>query len=134
MKSILAILFHIAALSSIGVHGSDEHEHNNKMGEGKALVAVDKHKGFKLSPESLQTLGIQTVPINVTSPDIPKKSLVTIKNQKGIYILRSGFFRFVELSSNMNLKSGDQVVVQGMGLIAITDVYTTDESEYGHSH
>ena len=29
---------------------------------------------------------------------------------------------------------GDQIVTNGVGLLRVTDVYSTDKSEYGHSH
>ena len=29
---------------------------------------------------------------------------------------------------------GDQIVTGGVGLLRVTDVYSTDESEYGHGH
>ena len=31
-------------------------------------------------------------------------------------------------------KEGDQGVVSGVGLLRVSDIYSTDKSEYGHGH
>ena len=83
--------------------------------------------------------------VNGDKFEIKKDSLVTSKNIKGIYRFRSGFFKLMSaqiLKESKNkyivkvtgLEYGDQIVIDGLGLLRVTDVYSTDKSEYGHSH
>jgi len=134
-----------------GEHGEEEghdgHDHGGgkAIGEGKAIVLVDENKGFSLSKEAIKTLSIKMEKIKKSVFHIDKKNLVTSKSKKGVYRFREGFFKFMPakiISSKkgrykvevkgMNL--GDHVVVNGVGLLRVSDVYSTDKSEYGHSH
>lgn len=109
-----------------------EEHHEERFGDQKALTDVDAEKGFKLSPESIKIMGIETKDIDANNPQIPKSSFVSIKDKKGIYIVRNSYFKFVELTSLNNLMSGDKLVTKGMGIIAITDIFSTDDTEYSH--
>ena len=129
---VAILFFQIQSLAS-GEHSEEGHDkHADRIGMEKALQKVDSQKGFKISSEAIKSLNIRTEPLDLKKLVIPKTSLVSIQDKKGIYILREGFFQFIEISSPMKLKPGDQIVVKGMGIIAITDVYSTDESEYSH--
>jgi hypothetical protein len=46
-----------------------------------------------------------------------------LKESKGKYLVKVKGVDF-----------GDQIVIDGVGLLRVTDVYSTDTSEYGHSH
>ena len=128
------LIFQPKALATGDPEGEGEEHHQERAGKEKALAEVNEEKGFKLSPESVKAFGIETQAIDPKSPIIPKSSYVAIKNKKGIYLFRDGFFKFVEFSPKNFFLPGDRVVTSGMGIIAITDVYSKDESEYGHSH
>lgn len=128
------LIFQPKALATGDHEGEGEEHHQERAGKEKALTEVNEEKGFKLSPEAVRAFGIETQAIDAKNPIIPKSSFVAIKNKKGIYLFREGFFRFVELSPKILFLPGDRVVTSGMGIIAITDVYSKDESEYGHSH
>ncbi len=132
--SLIALLIiNVSYAGSSGEHHSEGDEHNkNRFGQEKAITDVDEQNGFKLSPESIKTMGIETRVIDVKGPQIPKSSFVSVKNKKGFYILRDGYFSFVELNSIRDLMPNDRVVTKGMGIIAITDVFSTDEAEYSH--
>ncbi len=128
----------------------DEHEHDHgggkAIGEGKAITEVDEERGFKLSKEAITSLGIKLKTITKFNHLlIAKKSLVTSKHEKGIYRFREGFFKFVSvkiikeqgsgyLIQVDGLKAKDQIVISGIGLLRVSDVYSTDKSEYGHAH
>ncbi|PIK13711.1 hypothetical protein [Halobacteriovorax sp. JY17] len=132
-------------------HGdSDKHGHDHgggkAIGEGKAITEVDEERGFKLSQEAITSLGIKLKTITKFNHLlIAKKSLVTSKSEKGIYRFREGFFKFISvkiikeqgdgyLIQVDSLKAKDQIVVSGIGLLRVSDVYSTDKSEYGHAH
>lgn len=127
--------------------GDDGHDHGGgkAIGKGKAIVEVDEVKGFKLSKEAIKTLKLKLKTVDGSSFKIDKKTLVASKNKKGVYRFRGGYFKFLSakiLKEETNgymvevkgVDFGDQIVVNGVGLLRVTDVYSTDKSEYGHSH
>ncbi|WP_127717045.1 hypothetical protein [Halobacteriovorax sp. HLS] len=127
-------------------HGSHEgHGGGKAIGKGKAIEEVDEIKGFKLSREAIKTLELKLNTVDGSTFKISKKTLVASKNKKGVYRFRAGFFKFMPAEITKELSDGylvevkgvdfgDQIVVNGVGLLRVTDVYSTDKSEYGHSH
>ncbi len=126
-----------------GEHG--EHGGGKAVGKGKAIEEVDENKGFKLSKEAIKTLKLKLQTVDGNEFSIDKTTLVSSKSTKGLYRFRGGFFKFmpVELLKESKGKYlvkvkgvdfGDQIVIDGVGLLRVTDVYSTDTSEYGHSH
>jgi len=125
--------------------GHDEEGGGKAIGKGKAILKVDKLKGFKLSKEAIKTLDIKLKTVDGDTFNVAKTTLVTSKSEKGIYRFRAGYFKFLsakilkKTSNGYKIKVkgvdfGDQVVVNGLGLLRVTDVYSTDNSNYGHSH
>ena len=127
----------------------DEHEHGHgtskAIGKGKAIEDVSEVKGLKLSTEALRTLKLQFKKVSGNKVKIPKGALVVSLEKKGIYRYRDGFFKFLvaiiesEDSDSYTVFSkklveGDDIVTEGVGLLRVADIYSTDTSEYGHSH
>ena len=125
----------------------DDHDEGSSksIGKGKAIEVVDEKKGFKLSEEAIKMLNLKFQNVNGDEFEIKKDSLVTSKKIKGVYRFRAGFFKLMTaqiLKESKNkyivkvtgLEFGDQIVINGLGLLRVTDVYSTDKSEYGHSH
>lgn len=128
-----------------GEDGHDDHGGGKAVGKGKAIEMVDEKKGFKLSKEAIKTLNLKLKTVNGDEFSIKKTSLVASKGAKGIYRFRGGFFKFLPIQLKKEesgkylvkvkgVEFGDQIVINGLGLLRITDVYSTDSSEYGHSH
>lgn len=128
---------------------SDHHGHDHgggkAIGKGKAIVEVDEKKGFKLSKEAIKTLKLKLKTVDGYQFEITKTTLVASKNTKGVYRFRGGFFKLLpaqiikENSQGYVVKVsgvdfGDQIVINGTGLLRVSDIYSTDKSEYGHSH
>ncbi len=128
----------------------DEEEHGHgvggkAVGEGKAIVEISEEKGFKLSKEAIKTLELKLLNVDSDEFLIEKTTLVTSKKLKGVYRFRGGFFKLlpVELKKEVDGKYlvkvkgvdfGDQIVINGVGLLRVADVYSTDKAEYSHSH
>lgn len=130
-------------------HGEEEagHDHGSSkaIGKGKAIELVDEEKGFKLSKEAIKTLKLKLESFNSNQINITKNTLVSSKNTKGIYRYREGFFKLINIKIIKETKKGytieikgmnfgDQFVVKGTGLLRVSDIYSTDKAEYGHSH
>lgn len=125
--------------------GHEGHGGGKAIGKGKAIEEVDEKKGFKLSKEAIKTLKLKLDTVNGSSFKISKKTLVASKNTKGVYRFRAGYFKLLPAKIKKELPDGymvevsgvdfgDQIVIDGVGLLRVTDVYSTDKSEYGHSH
>jgi len=108
-------------------------------------VEVDEKKGFKLSKEAIKTLKLKLQNVDGDQFFISKATLVASKDLKGVYRFRAGFFKLLpakilkEKKDGYEVKVGgvdfgDQIVVNGVGLLRVSDVYSTDKAEYGHSH
>lgn len=131
-------------------HGDeDEHGHGHgggkAVGQGKAILEVSEAKGFKLSKEAFQALNVKFMNIEHDSIRIRKDVLVSYQNKTGVYRYRDEFFKFIPVTikeqkqdqylvQSPSLQSGDKIVTSPVGLIRITDVYSTDTAEYGHGH
>jgi hypothetical protein len=128
-----------------GDHDGHDHGGGKAIGKGKAIEVVDEVKGFKLSREAIKTLKLKLQTVDGDEFQIVKSTLVASKGIKGLYRFRGGFFKFMpvkllkEIGGKYLVKVkgvdfGDQIVTNGVGLLRVTDVYSTDKSEYGHSH
>lgn len=126
-------------------HKGHDHGTPKAIGKGKAIEVVDEKKGFKLSKEAIKTLKLRLQNVDSDEFEISKATLVSSKSIKGVYRFRAGFFKLLgakilkETKSGYKVKVvgvefGDQIVINGVGLLRVTDVYSTDKSEYGHSH
>jgi len=125
--------------------GHDDHGSGKSIGKGKAIEEVSEIKGFKLSKEAIKTLNLKLKNVEGATFKITKSTLVTSKNKKGVYRFRSGYFKFMPAKIIKNVKDeflvevigvgfGDQIVTNGVGLLRVTDIYSTDKSAYGHAH
>lgn len=117
------------------------HEENSQVGEGKGIVAASEDDGIKLSPEAEKNFEIQKVSGNI----IPKSALVKVGEEINLYRYRDGFYKRVDFNVVKNdgdkihiqspdLKSTDQIVVQGMGYIRIVEIAAFGGAVTGHSH
>lgn len=122
-----------------------DHGGSKAIGKGKAIEIVDEKKGFKLSKEAIKTLKLRLQNVDSNEFEISKSTLVSSKNIKGVYRFRAGFFKLLNVKILKETKTGyklkvvdvdfgDQIVINGLGLLRVTDIYSTDKSEYGHSH
>jgi len=150
---LLVLFFSICAFSSEKQDEHDEHENGHEhahgsskaIGDNKAITVVDDTNGFKISAEAFKSLKIKLEKMSGTRLLITKETLVTSKNAKGIYRFRDNFFKFIPveiikedhgkyLVETSHFKDSDEVVVEGVNLLRVTDIYSTDTAEYGHGH
>jgi len=133
--------------------GEDDHGHGHghgggkAIGAGKAIVKVDEKLGFKLSSIAIQNLKLELKSVSGKKLTVASSTVVKSKNLVGVYRFKDGFFKFLNAKviknnkksktmviSVKDLNFGDQIVTKGVSLLRVSDVYSTDKSEYGHSH
>lgn len=129
-------------------HGH-EHEGVSKFGAGKAIEAIqDEGEAFKLAPRAVKTMGIEVQLLQMSSGDtiqIPSSALVFFQDEVGVYVLRDGWFRMVELNlirrdgpvasiKTKDLKQGDQLVTSGVASLRIAHLEASGQGGQGHVH
>ena len=130
MKNIYFIIIFSFSLFANG-HSESSSDHKSK----KALQKFEKGKGFLLSEPSLKTMGVEFIEYrSFKDSKVPTSAIAFIKNKKGVYVLRDGFIRFLEFKEGFALRANDLLVTKGLGVIAITDVFSKDSSDYSHAH
>lgn len=131
-------------ISTTNALAEEDHHHAGKnFGEGKAITEVSDENGFKLSKESISTLGIKFRKIDSDKFEIDKDTLITSKDFKGVYRFKDHFFKLIPVvieSENSGIywvhsdqiQQGDKIVVKSAGLLRVADIFSTDKAEYGH--
>lgn len=150
MKLLILVLFVIETLAFAHEGG----ETTAQVGPGKAVEVFAPDKGFKLSQKAVNMIGIKTAAFATDTPIIaPKKAAISTKEDVAIYIFRDGFFIFTPIKvisqstnsltlSSSEIKSGDQIVVEGAALLRVahlnlltTESYESEENEHsGEKH
>lgn len=138
MKFIKAITMATLCLSIYAGPGND-HKKEEKTAEksllkkGGAVTAFNKDDGFKLSEKAKKNLGVSFLGLGKgASWDVPKSSIVRIKNSTGVYRKYDGWITLVlvdilkKKSSKVTIKSidlqeGDGVAVTGVKFLRMTD-------------
>ncbi len=128
-------------------HGEhEEGEENPQVGSTKGILEANETSGFKLSPEAEKNFGIQKIKVgNATLVEIPKEAILTAVSEVNIYRVREGFYKridFIKMKDANNLisvkskdlKSGDEIVIRGLGFLRIAELAAFGGAPEGHSH
>ena len=104
----------------------------DRIGPGKAVVAANEKEGFKLSEKAQKSLKLAFAQVNHQTITVPSSSLVKFQDFLGVYRLRDGWFRLVEVEptirgdqaifSSKDLIPGDQMIVQNSGLLRVVEL------------
>ena len=128
---------------------AEEEEAPASVGPGKAITAISEEEGLQLSEKAQRRLNLRFVTLSFSSPySFPSQGLVYSQFEVGVYRLRKGWFKFVEvekirpsqpsasslLISSSELQSGDQIVIQGTGLVRVADLEAFGGHKGGHDH
>lgn len=136
-----AVLLLIAALSM----AEEEEGAGAKVGPGKAVEAVGK-EGLRLSPKAAAAIGLKTAPLRGKSPfRVPISSLVFFRDEQGVYRLRAGWLKLIEVELNgktakdglieaKELRSGDAVVVSGAALLRVAELNVAGGEDHDQEH
>lgn len=101
----------------------------------QAVSEASEEKGFRLSPQAIRALGIETIPMQKNKPaEFPASALVYYQAEVGIYRLREGWFRLIPLDHLDELSPDDSVAIRGAGFLRVTDISLFGEHQSGHHH
>ncbi|MBK7842907.1 MAG: hypothetical protein IPJ71_04315 [Bdellovibrionales bacterium] len=124
-------------------HG--EHEESAQVGPDKGILEVSESEGFKLSPEAEKNFELSRVKVSSDSLELPKSAIVTAVSEVNVFRYRNGFYKRIDFSEvnrsqgkirirSKDLKSGDEIVVHGLGFLRIAEIAAFGGAPEGHSH
>lgn len=128
-------------------HG-DKHdeEENSQVGPGKGIVSASEEEGIQISPQAEKNFEIQKVKVpNQLQFELPKSAIVTAGTEVNLYRYREGHYKRIDFDlvaksngkvtvKSKDLRAGDEVVVQGTGLLRIAEIAAFGGAPEGHSH
>lgn len=128
--SLIAMIFQGTGALADGDHAAPKGV--SRFGENSAVTAFDAEEGFKMSPSSLQTLGVRFAKLEGQGPwAVSKNALVHIKHTSGVYRRVDGWITFVLVQAatkngalkieSEDLQSGDEVAVEGAAFLRMTE-------------
>jgi len=131
MRSVLLFYCLLTALTACREPISEGHDAHGPQ----AVLESSPSEGFRLAPQALRTLGIETTPLKQGRiEEIPRSALVYYQDEVGVYRLRDGWFRLVPLDAPEELRPGDSVATQGAAYLRVTDMSLFGEQQSGHHH
>lgn len=128
----LILHVHIASFTlAEGDHGAPKA--NSRFQEGSAVTAFNTEDGFKINDVALGFLGVQFSRLNGKGPwNIPKEALVRVKHLVGVYRRSQGWIKFVSIHAE-DLKSGDEIAIQGVSFLRMTEAeLNSDAADEDH--
>lgn len=148
MKIKTIVLLILLAINWALVSASDnkQEEANPQVGPGKGILEADEHEGIKLGSEAENNFEITKVRVTSgTSMELPKSAIVTAGTEVNLYRCRDGFYKRIDFDlvskkldkvivSSKDLKSGDEIVLKGMGYLRIAEIAAFGGAPEGHSH
>lgn len=129
-----------------GHEGGEHEEENSSIGPDKGITIFSDADGFKLSPEAIKNFELRTVKLKHVEPwSVPNSAVLYSGEEINIYRLRNGFYKRIDFSivsksdrdlqiKTPELKSGDEVVTQGVAFLRTAEIVATGGVPEGHSH
>lgn len=127
-------------------HG-DEHgeEANDKVGTDKAVTEMNEEGGMKLNEATLNLLNLKYRTLSQKQFEADASEVITNQNERFILVKRNNFFykfaiKVLTKSRGKGLvdfakwKSGDQLVLNNLGIMELTNTFINDDAHYGHGH
>lgn len=118
----------------------------SRFGEKSAVTDFNPEEGFKMSADSLQTLGVRFKKLEEKEPwTISKDAVVRIKHTSGVYRRFEGWISFVIVKSTSkkegvisiqseDLQPGDEIAVEGALFLRMTEADLNSDTVDSCSH
>lgn len=126
-------------------HGEHE-EANSQVGPDKGILSASKELGIQLSPLVEKNFEIKRIKVgNEKSILIPAGALVKSGKEVNLFRLRENYYKRIDFETikkqgtqievrSSNLKSGDEIVVEGNGFLLTAEIAAFGGAPEGHSH
>lgn len=133
-------------------HTDDEHDddHHDETAStssvSKGILKADEHEGFQISNEAEKNFEIKKIKLNSNNTaSIPKTAILTTGEEKNIYRYRQQNYKRIDFKVIQNknsilviqsneLSPGDEIVIEGIGYLRITEIAAFGGAPEGHSH
>lgn len=104
-----------------------------RAGPTLAVLEANIKDGFRLSEKAKKVIGLVTKPLGSKPYIIPPNAIVNYGDRVGVYRLRNGWFKLIEIRNseglkssvainNADLKNDDQVAVEGVALLRVSEM------------
>ncbi len=121
-------------------------EGGSQVGPDKGILEANEASGIKLAPQAEKNFAIKRIKVPANGiVELPKKAIVTAVSEVNIVRYRDGFYKRVDFEEvnrtpttvmirSKDLKSTDEVVVQGLGFLRIAEISAFGGESEGHGH
>ncbi len=104
-----------------------------RAGPTLAVLEANLKDGFRLSDKAKKVIGLVIKPLGSNPHMIPSSALVSYGDRVGVYRLRSGWFKLIEIQNSdeqrgsvvinsAELKDDDQIAVEGVALLRVSEM------------
>lgn len=123
-------------------HDEDQHEHHDDHEKHEAHNEED----FQISPQAEKNFEIKRIKVvDLKAQSVPKAAIVTTGTEVNLYRYRNARYKRIDFEtlrksgSTLVIKSkdlaiGDEIVIQGIGLLRIAEIAAFGGAPEGHSH
>ncbi len=158
---IAALVTFVVLISPLIARSDEDHDHKEEshghtegeaheeapssVGAEKGVLEASADKGIRLGEKAEKKFGIKTLAFVSGSITLPKSAVFFGLQEKNLYRLRDGFYKRIDFSTlsksnsqftitSPDLKSGDQIVTEGLGFLRIAEIAAFGGVAHGHSH
>ncbi|OYZ19216.1 MAG: hypothetical protein B7Y39_12495 [Bdellovibrio sp. 28-41-41] len=130
-NSFLAAIFAGFAIAFCAL--AEEAPNGFRAGPNMAAQEANLKDGFKLSDKAKEVIGVKTKSLGSKPFSIPNTALVYYGDKVGVYRLRNGWFKLIEIQKNnkvsgtssissSDLSESDQVAIEGVALLRVSEM------------
>ncbi|MBL7542592.1 MAG: hypothetical protein JNL11_02195 [Bdellovibrionaceae bacterium] len=112
---------------------SQEEATGFRAGPNMAATEASLKDGFKLTDKAKEVIGVKTKSIGSKPYSIPNEALVHYGDKVGVYRLRDGWFKLIEVQktnkdsgtstiSSSDLNEKDQIAIEGVALLRVSEM------------
>lgn len=112
---------------------AQEVESGFRAGPTMAVQEANLQNGFKLTEQAKKNIALKTKKIESSPYIVPAEALVYYGDKVGLYRLRDGWFKLIEIKDRTNkntnitfnsveFKIGDEVAIEGVALLRVSEM------------
>lgn len=130
----IQILTTVLTLWLIGIGAEAQEEASGfRAGPNMAVQEASLKDGFRLTDKAKEIIGVKTKALSSKPYVVPLSALVHYGDKLGVYRLRDGWFKLIEIQKNnkgstdvsldnSEFKDGDQIAIEGVALLRVSEM------------